>query len=283
MKTEVIARLHRNFEDFVHETDGVEFWYGRDLKDLLGYAEWRNFEQVIEKAKISCESAKGAVSHHFVDVNKMIPTGKGAERSVKDMMLTRYACYLIAQNGDPRKEEIAFAQSYFAVQTRKQEIIEERIRDLERLNAREKLTESERVFAQNLYERGIDGKGIGVIRSKGDKALFGGHTTQEMKNKMHVPENRPIADYLPRVTITAKNLATEMTNFNVEDKDLQDESSITTEHVENNRGVRGLLLERGIVPENLLPEEDVKKLERKVKSQEKNLVKKTNGFSEEKV
>ncbi|MDD3043160.1 MAG: DNA damage-inducible protein D [Methanosarcinaceae archaeon] len=283
MKTEVIARLHKNFEDFVHEKDGVEFWYGRDLKDLLGYAEWRNFGQVIDKAKISCESAKGAVSHHFVDVNKMIPTGKGAERSVRDMMLTRYACYLIAQNGDPRKEEIAFAQSYFAVQTRKQEIIEERIRDLERLNAREKLTESERIFAQNLYERGIDGKGIGVIRSKGDKALFGGHTTQEMKNKMHVPENRPIADYLPRVTITAKNLATEMTNFNVEDKDMQGESLITTEHVENNRGVRNLLLERGIVPENLLPEEDVKKLERKVKSQEKSLAKKTNGFSEERV
>ncbi len=201
----------------------------------------------------------------------MIATGKGAQRAIKDYMLTRYACYLIAQNGDPKKEEIAFAQSYFAVQTRKQELIEERIALMERTEARGRLRESEKRLSQNIYERGVDDAGFGRIRSKGDRALFGGHTTQEMKVRLGVKDSRPLADFLPTLTIAAKNLATEMTNYNVEEKDLQGESLITGEHVQNNLSVRQMLGQRGIKPENLPPSEDIKKLERRVKAQEKNL------------
>lgn len=202
----------------------------------------------------------------------MITVGKGGQRPVKDYMLTRYACYLIAQNGDPKKEEIAFAQSYFAIQTRKQELIEERIALIERTEARGRLRESEKRLSQNIYERGVDDAGFGRIRSKGDQALFGGYTTQEMKNRLGIKGSRPLADFLPTLTIAAKNLATEMTNYNVEEKDLQGESSITGEHIQNNRSVRDMLGQRGIKPENLPPSEDIKKLERRVKSQEKKIV-----------
>lgn len=201
----------------------------------------------------------------------MIETGKGARRPVKDYMLTRYACYLIAQNGDPKKEEIAFAQSYFAVQTRKQELIEERISLIERTEARGRLRESEKRLSQNIYERGVDDAGFGRIRSKGDRALFGGFTTQEMKERLGVQDNRPLADFLPTLSIAAKNLAAEMTNYNVEEKDLQGESAITGEHVQNNLSMRDMLGQRGIKPEDLPPAEDIKKLERRVKSQEKKL------------
>ena len=203
----------------------------------------------------------------------MVVVGSGAKRNIKDYMLTRYACYLIAQNGDPRKEEIAFAQGYFAVQTRKQELIEERIALVERTEARERRRESEKRLSQNIYERGVDDAGFGRIRSKGDQALFGGYTTQQMKNRLGVKENRPLADFLPTLTIAAKNLATEMTNYNVEQKDLQGESAITSEHIQNNRSVRAMLDERGIQPENLPPAEDIKKLERRVKSNDKKIVK----------
>ena len=201
----------------------------------------------------------------------MIIVGKGAQRAVKDYMLTRYACYLIAQNGDPKKEEIAFAQSYFAVQTRKQELIEERISLIERTEARGRLRESEKRLSQNIYERGVDDAGFGRIRSKGDQALFGGYTTQEMKERLGVKDGRPLADFLPTLSIAAKNLAAEMTNYNVEEKDLRGERDITGEHVQNNRSVRDMLGQRGIQPENLPPAEDIKKLERRVKSQEKKL------------
>lgn len=201
----------------------------------------------------------------------MVPLGSGAHRPVKDYMLTRYACYLIAQNGDPKKEEIAFAQSYFAVQTRKQELIEERIALIERTEARGRLRESEKRLSQNIYERGVDDAGFGRIRSKGDQALFGGHTTMEMKARLGVKDKRPLADFLPTLTIAAKNLATEMTNYNVEEKDLQGERAITGEHVQNNLSVREMLGHRGIKPEALPPSEDIKKLERRVKSQEKKL------------
>ena len=281
MNLETISRLHTSFEEYVHDENGVEFWYARDLQKLLGYSEWRNFELIINKAKITCETTKQAVSHHFVDVNKMIPTAKGAQRPVKDMKLTRYACYLTAQNGDPRKEEVAFAQSYFAIQTRKLEVIEERIRNQERITARGELAKSESELSAAVFERGVDGDGLGRIRSKGDAALFGGVSTAEMKRRLQVPEKSPLADKLPTVTISAKNLATEITNYNVVNKDLFGENPITEEHVQNNSEVRDLLISRGIKPENLPAEEDVKKIERKMKSEEKRLVGEVRGFEDD--
>ncbi len=261
------------FDDVIHRNDeaNIEFWYARELMPLLGYEQWRNFENAIEKAMISCQAARIAVSDHFAEISKMVQLGSGAKRNIKDYMLTRYACYLIAQNGDPKKEEIAFAQSYFAVQTRKQELIEERISFIERTQARGRLKESEKRLSQNIYERGVDDAGFGRIRSKGDKALFGGHSTQDMKARLGVKDSRPLADFLPTLTIAAKNLATEMTNYNVEEKDLQGEPAITTEHVQNNTSVRDMLGKRGIRPEELPPFEDIKKLERRVKSQEKKI------------
>lgn len=276
MDEKMVARLKKLFDDIIHTSeDGeVEFWYARELQPLLGYSRWENFELVIKKAIIACENAGGNVEDHFRDTTKMIRLAKNAERGVKEYVLTRYACYLIAQNGDSRKNEIAFAQSYFAVQTRRQEIIEDRIRLIERLNAREKLKESEKRLSQNIYERGVDDAGFGRIRSKGDQALFGGFTTKDMKARLGVKENRPLADFLPTLTIAAKNLATEMTNYNVEQKDLYGESPITEEHVQNNSSVRKMLEQRGIKPETLPPAEDLKRLERRVKKDEKKLMRK---------
>jgi len=275
MDQNTITKLTNSFNAIVQQVPNAaaEFWYARDLQELLGYTEWRNFLKVIEKAKDSAQNVGASVQNHFVDVNKMVSIGSGAERPVEDIMLTRYACYLIAQNGNPRKEAIAFAQTYFAVQTRKQELIEERLRLQERLQARQKLTESETELSRNIYERGVDDQGFGRIRSSGDAALFGGNTTAQMKNKLGMPSNRPLADFLPTVTIAAKNLATEITNHNVRQNDLQGEPSITGEHVQNNTSVRNMLGERGIKPEELPPEEDIKKLERRVKSAEKKLIK----------
>ena len=270
-----IEIIKNKFDSVIHniEDEQIEFWFARELMPLLGYERWENFENAIIRAMVSCKSSNITVSDHFREVTKMIPTGKGAKRKVKDYMLTRYACYLIAQNGDPKKEEIAFAQSYFAIQTRKQELIEERISLIERTEARGRLKESEKRLSQNIYERGVDDEGFGRIRSKGDKALFGGYTTQEMKEKLGIKDNRPLADFLPTLTIAAKNLATEMTNYNVEEKDLQGEIAITDEHIQNNTTVRDMLAQRGIKPEELPPFEDIKKLERRVKSQEKMLAK----------
>lgn len=269
-----IGQIQQKYDLIIHRDQDaeIEFWYARELMNLLGYDRWENFDKTVHRAMESCETSGIAVSDHFREVTKMVQLGSGAKRKVKDYMLTRYACYLIAQNGDPQKEEIAFAQSYFAVQTRKQELIAERISLIERTEARGRLKESEKRLSQNIYERGVDDAGFGRIRSKGDMALFGGYSTQEMKNKLRVKDSRSLADFLPTLTIAAKNLATEMTNYNVEEKDLQGESTITVEHVQNNATVRDMLGQRGIKPEELPPSEDIKKLERRVKSQEKKIV-----------
>ena len=268
-----LIELKEKFDSIINteEKDKIEFWYARDLQIQLGYKRWENFIETIKKAMKSCENAGIEVDNHFREVTKMINLAKGAKRPIQDYMLTRYACYLIAQNGDSKKEEIAFAQTYFAVQTRKQEIIEDRIKLMNRLEAREKLKESEKQLSKNIYERGVDDLGFARIRSKGDSALFGGLNTMQMKAKYRVKENRPLADFLPTLTIAAKNLATEMTNYNVTEKDMYGEESITDEHVDNNLSVRNMLNKRGIKPENLKPAEDLKKLERRVKTESKKI------------
>lgn len=260
--------------------DTMEVWYARELQNVLGYARWENFTVAINRAIESCKTQNINIDDHFREVTKMISLAKGAQRKVKDFMLTRYACYLIAQNGDPKKEEIAFAQSYFAVQTRNAELIEERLQILSRLETRERLRNSEKQLSQNIYQRGVDDKGFGRIRSKGDTALFGGVNTEQMKKRLGV-KSGALADHLPTLTIAAKNLATEMTNYNVEQKDLQGETPITTEHIQNNQSVRGMLLQRGIKPENLPPAEDIKKVERRVVKEEKQLEKQTKKLPKE--
>ena len=271
MKLKIILSLANNFEDHSQTTEnGIEFWFARDIQHLLGYTEWRNFQKVIIKAKTSCEASGNEILDHFVDANKMVKLGSGSEREIEDIMLTRYACYLIAQNGDPRKEEIAFAQNYFAVQTRKFEVIEKRINDWERLQARQKLSISEKELSGLIYEQTGNDKNFGLIRSKGDQALFG-KSTQQMKNRLGVPSGRALADFLPTITIKAKDFATEITIFNTKEKQLNTERQISAEHITNNRGVRNILLKRGIKPEELPPEEDIKKLERRINSEPKKL------------
>ena len=273
MKAETLQALQSQFDALSQKTpdEGVEFWFARDLMGPLGYARWENFQVAVARAITSCKSTGYEPNDHFRGVTKMVRLGSGAERTVEDFMLTRYACYLIAQNGDPRKEPIAFAQSYFALQTRKQELIEDRMRLHVRLDARERLRESEKSLSRSIYERGVDDAGFGRIRSKGDEALFGGHTTRVMKERYGITQTRPLADFLPALTIAAKNLATEMTNHRVRQNGLHGEPAVTKEHVQNNEGVRGMLGQRGIKPEKLAPEEDIKKLERRVKAEEKRL------------
>ncbi len=269
MEQLIIKTLTSSFEEHAHTQDGVEFWFARDLQKLLEYDDWKNFIKVIKKAQKACENSEYSVYEHFAEVGKSIEMPKGGTREVQEFLLTRYACYLVAQNADPQKQAVAFAQSYFALQTRKHELVEERIRLAERMEARERLTATEAQFSKNIFERGVDDKGFGRIRSKGDKALFGGNTTQDMKEKLNIPAKRSLGDFLPTVTILAKSLATEMTNLNVQAKNLQGETDITTEHVDNNTKVRGALLQSNIIPENLPAEEDIKKLQRRVKLQTK--------------
>ncbi len=273
MKAEQIQQLFEQFESACYQYNGIECWSARELQNILGYTKWDNFLKVIDKARISCESSGGAVSDHFADIGKMIDLAKGAKREIEDLALTRYACYLIAQNGDAAKSEIAFAQTYFAVQTRKQEIIEQRLLDIARVTAREKLSKSEKKLSGIIYERGVDDKGFAIIRSKGDQALFGGFSTNDMKRKLQIPDNRPLADFLPTLTIKAKDFATELTSHNVTEKDLKGEGAISKEHIDNNIAVRKMLMERGVKPEQLPPAEDLKKVQRRLDGEDKIVLK----------
>ena len=270
MKTDEIMELFRQFESIANDYEGVECWSARELSKLLGYTQWRNFENIVEKAKAACRNAGQDVSYHFADVSKMVSLGSGSERELYDLMLTRYACYLIAQNGDARKPQVAFAQSYFAVQTRRAELIQKRILEYERVQARNKLAETEKRMSGILYERGVDSRGFSIIRSKGDKALFKLDTAL-LKRKLGAPANRPLADFLPTVSIKAKDLAAEMTSVNVQQKELYGQKDICDEHVDNNTAVRKMLLRRGIVPESLPAGEDVRKVEKRLKSDEKKI------------
>ncbi|RLD53509.1 MAG: DNA damage-inducible protein D [Bacteroidetes bacterium] len=281
MKKEIVKSLTNNFEGHSNHTENeIEFWFARDLQHLLSYTKWDNFLNVVNKAKTACEISGNEITDHFADVGKMVSLGSGSKREIQDIMLTRFACYLIAQNGDPQKEQIAFAQNYFALQTRKFELIEQRIKDWERLVVRQKLSLSEKELSSLIYEKTGSDRNFGIIRSKGDKALFG-YSTQQIKNKLKVPKGRALADFLPTITIKAKDFATEITVFNIDDKSLRTENSISNEHIKNNKGVRKLLLERGIKPEQLPAEEDVKKLERRVNSEKKKILKNPDKLNDD--
>ena len=273
MKTELVQSLTANFEAHAQQTEtGIEFWLARDIQHLLGYSKWDNFLNVVSKAKTACDVSGHATADHFADVGKMVDLGSGSQREVDDLMLTRYACYLIAQNGDPKKQEIAFAQTYFAIQTRKAELIEQRLLDAERVLARKKLTTTEKELSDVIFEQAGNNQDFALIRSKGDHALFG-KSTQAMKAQWKVPDTRPLADFAPTIILKAKDFAAEITIFNARQHQLSSERAISKEHITNNEAVRNTLLQRGIRPESLPPAEDVKKVERRLLSENKKSMK----------
>lgn len=280
MNNNEITKRSSLFDEFSHTENGVEFWYARDLMKPLGYSQWRNFEVAIKRTMASMDSANTPVQNHFAEVRKMVQLGSGAKREVTDYKLTRYACYLVAMNGDTRKQEIAFAQAYFAVQTRTQELIGQKMAEIQRVQSRRALAESEKQLSAVVYEHGMSDRGFGMMRSKGDEALFGGHSTADMKKRLGVSKSKPLADKLADVAVNAKALANSMTSFNVQDKGLHGDVPIINEHVGNNQSVRSTLLERGIVPENLPPAEDTKKLERRLKADERKLQEGSQGFGD---
>lgn len=282
MKKELINELWQRFEAASGTIDGVECWSARDLQAIFGYADWRNFLNALEKAREACGNAGESIDDHFVGITKMVDLGSGAQRPIDDFALTRYACYLIAQNGDPGKAEIAFAQTYFAVQTRKQEVIELRLQEADRIVAREKLKQTERKLSGLIFERGVDERSFGNIRHEGDRALFGGHGTNAMKQRLGVPENRPLADFLPTLTIKAKDFAAELTSHNVQEKDLKGDRAISREHIDNNWEVRSMLIKRGVKPEELPAAEDVEKVRRRLASEQKQVLKGTKKLKPKK-
>lgn len=272
MKKDQINELFEKFESASLLVEDVECWSARELQKIFGYTKWDNFKKVLEKAQEACLQAGGKLSDHFASIGKVVELGSGSQRTLQDFALTRYACYLVAQNGEPTKPEIAFAQTYFAVQTRKQEVIEQRLLDVARVSAREKLSKSEKKMSAVIYERGVDDEGFAIIRSRGDAALFGGYNTEAMKNKLNTPQNRPLADYLPTLLLKAKDFATELTSHNVVDKNLYGETEISEEHTENNAEVRKILLKRGVEPENLPASEDIKKVKRRLQKEESKVL-----------
>jgi len=273
MTLNIIQTHTINFEEAPNNTkDGIEFWYARDLQQLLGYSKWDNFKNVIFKAKISCEVSKHEVVEHFPNIGKTIQMPNGATKKVEDMMLTRYACYLIAQNGDSKKEQIAFAQTYFAIQTRKAELIEQQLLNIERVEARQKLQYTEKELSKVIYEQTGGNNNFGIIRSKGDQALFN-HTTSQMKSKYGIKDNKPLADFMPTILLKAKDFASEITIHNARENNMNNENQISNEHITNNKTIRDTLITRGIIPENLKPYDDIKKVERKLNSDNKKSIK----------